>query len=309
MVQAAPYSLGFELASAYQEEGGIQEMRTNDGDTLRLCLEVKSVRGTIDYKAASDTDSFTEDDLGGVDRDLGTELLRGPKLSYKSASGHEKIELTGKPGRFFWFDGASLNVIDADSKRITKSFRAFSGKPGLTYDVASQKKKNVGCTPEGLYLIDQRRTLSIDKAEAGWDWVKWVLKEPAWGTIYTPLIPLADTNTYGRDKMFVHGGATPGSIGCIDLVGGNSSFHKYFESLMKSAPPSTTEAFWATTVAGELLLVHYLDIARTVPRTHPIPQACPEDTFHVFCTQSETCSRNLAYTGANSSIHPSATPR
>lgn len=32
---------------------------------------------------------------------------------------------------------------------------------------------------------------------------------------------------YDRDEFFIHGGSTPGSNGCIDLVENNNEFHCY----------------------------------------------------------------------------------
>lgn len=37
-------------------------------------------------------------------------------------------------------------------------------------------------------------------------------------------------NGRDADKFFIHGGNTPGSHGCIDLVGGNNDFHEWFKA-------------------------------------------------------------------------------
>lgn len=38
----------------------------------------------------------------------------------------------------------------------------------------------------------------------------------AWGSFRVPLEPANDTNTYNRTQMYIHGGTSDGSIGCID---------------------------------------------------------------------------------------------
>ena len=40
---------------------------------------------------------------------------------------------------------------------------------------------------------------------------------PAWGTERVQLVPQSNP-TNGRSNFFIHGGLTPGSAGCIDLV-------------------------------------------------------------------------------------------
>lgn len=51
--------------------------------------------------------------------------------------------------------------------------------------------------------------------------------ERSWGDIATFLEPNAENEMYGRDEFFIHGGSTPGSNGCIDLVENNNEFHCY----------------------------------------------------------------------------------
>lgn len=205
-----------------------------------------------------------------------------------------QLQMKGTPGQFLWFDGVNFNIVDCSTREIIRSYAAYSGKPGLTCDIANQKKKDAGCIPEGLYYIDQRMTLSQDKADSTWDWIKWEFKAGSWGKFATPLLPVADTETYGRGSFFIHGGRIPGSIGCIDLVSANQAFHSWFESRHKPGNPATTAM-----VAGDLVLVHYVPLARMIPRTHDVPAACPDDTRY-FCTNNKSCSRNVAYTGASS---------
>ncbi len=45
----------------------------------------------------------------------------------------------------------------------------------------------------------------------------YVWKRPAWGDVRIPIEPEEGTDTFGRDRMYVHGGFIPGSAGCIDV--------------------------------------------------------------------------------------------
>ncbi len=54
-----------------------------------------------------------------------------------------------------------------------------------------------------------------------------MVKYPKWGFVATPLIPDSKNNMYGRGDFYIHGGNTPGSEGCIDLVNLNQEFHAF----------------------------------------------------------------------------------
>ena len=58
---------------------------------------------------------------------------------------------------------------------------------------------------------------------------KTATSEIAWGDYRWALEPLKGTNTFGRDSFYLHGGSTPGSIGCIDLVTDSDDFAEYYE--------------------------------------------------------------------------------
>ena len=47
---------------------------------------------------------------------------------------------------------------------------------------------------------------------------------PSWGNYYARLEPQPDTETFGRDGFYIHGGNEPGSAGCIDLHDYNDDF-------------------------------------------------------------------------------------
>ena len=56
----------------------------------------------------------------------------------------------------------------------------------------------------------------------------WKTNSDAWGYSRIPIRALPETNTFGRHSMYVHGGITPGSAGCIDLTGNMEDFYRDF---------------------------------------------------------------------------------
>lgn len=58
----------------------------------------------------------------------------------------------------------------------------------------------------------------------------------AWGDHRVALKPADGTNTYGRSGFFIHGGAIPGSAGCIDLTSANKDFFSAVERTIDKIP-------------------------------------------------------------------------
>jgi RHS repeat-associated protein len=130
------------------------------------------------------------------------------------------------------FDGCKLKYIDGEGN-VVKTWNAYSGKKGTTS--ADQSKKGLGPIPEGRYTVSpERTTYRYDQVGA----ISGVPMHPlwalssgqgaAWGDYRTPIEWVAGPQ-YGRSGYFIHGGAAPGSAGCIDLVEGNNDFHKWFK--------------------------------------------------------------------------------
>jgi hypothetical protein len=101
-----------------------------------------------------------------------------------------------------------------------------------------QDKKNYGPIPEDTYDIKQSRYQTIDpisemKGLLGLG--RWPGSTRSWGSDRVWADPTKETQdsglTFGRSDMAIHGGATPGSAGCIDLTGSMPSFSKSFRSL------------------------------------------------------------------------------
>jgi hypothetical protein len=90
------------------------------------------------------------------------------------------------------------------------------------YSVASQKEKGVGPIPEGKYWINPAEL---------WEnaWYKFWDPTDAWGNYRITIHPYPGTEVYGRGGFFIHGGAEPGSAGCIDLTSAMNDFVKFLK--------------------------------------------------------------------------------
>jgi hypothetical protein len=67
------------------------------------------------------------------------------------------------------------------------------------------------------------------------------LSRVAWGSDRWRLNPKKGTNTFGRHSFYLHGGSTPGSIGCIDLVTDSPDFADYYKKWMAKTGRSTID--------------------------------------------------------------------
>lgn len=124
------------------------------------------------------------------------------------------------PGDYLYFNGTHLSIRSL-SGSVKKEFRAYSGHRNSTPD--EQNIKNKGPLPEGNYTALNTTPLIRARDPQGWE----NRLERSWGDIATFLEPNAENEMYGRDEFFIHGGSTPGSNGCIDLVENNNEFHCY----------------------------------------------------------------------------------
>lgn len=118
------------------------------------------------------------------------------------------------------------------------------------------KTKDEGPTPPGIYTLGETQYRPSDsKWKTDADYVKSAIAKSvvsnlpgspirdteghefiqntkiskiAWGDYRWALNPKSGTNTLGRNRFYLHGGSTPGSIGCIDLVTNSGDFAKYY---------------------------------------------------------------------------------
>jgi Protein of unknown function (DUF2778) len=123
----------------------------------------------------------------------------------------ESLEFNGS--RLCWF-------VNGD---VAMCWPAVSGRPGYMRR-EFQAKEDKGPIPEGKWIIRQSRYQEmpsrgwIDRIKAEIGLSAWPGGASSWGRHRVWLEPIKGTKTYGRSGFSIHGGATPGSAGCIDLT-------------------------------------------------------------------------------------------
>ncbi|MBX9944470.1 MAG: L,D-transpeptidase [Reyranella sp.] len=143
------------------------------------------------------------------------------------------------PSKFYLkFDGRYLKLYNGED--IINEWPAVSGKENFGSG-RDQNKRNYGPIPEGTYDIKQSRYQTIDAWNAAiglnplWKTGEWPGSTLAWGTERVWADPTKETErsglTFGRRDMAIHGGAIPGSAGCVDLTDKMADFAKHFRKL------------------------------------------------------------------------------
>jgi hypothetical protein len=142
------------------------------------------------------------------------------------------------------FNGKKLQWVDDDGN-IVEEWDAISGRPGGGQGrnarpdftgLESQGLVGRGPIPEGEWLVKQSQLQIMgDRSIFESIWAEfggtaWPGGESAWGKYRIWLEPASGTNTYGRSGFSIHGGAIPGSAGCIDLCGSMPSFEQRFKT-------------------------------------------------------------------------------
>ncbi len=135
------------------------------------------------------------------------------------------------------FDGAALSWLREDGVAI--EWPAVSGNLdslGRTQP-DEQWTWNVGPVPEGWYQIDPLDIRAFDdldiyqKEKSRWGRGYWPGGRKSWGDFRVSITPqrVEGPNGVIRTNFFIHGGAEPGSRGCIDLCGHNNRFFSLFK--------------------------------------------------------------------------------
>lgn len=114
------------------------------------------------------------------------------------------------------------------------------------------KDKDAGPLPPGKYTVGpvqgRDKTLpTISQISALWSWLTGQYNEKpggfssesefsrvAWGNYRAPINSAPGTDTHGRGSFYIHGGAIPGSHGCIDLTDQMDDFAKYYAAWLAS---------------------------------------------------------------------------
>ncbi|KSV89767.1 DUF2778 domain-containing protein [Sinorhizobium sp. GL28] len=136
------------------------------------------------------------------------------------------------------FDGKRLNATE--NGRYTGGWDGVSGRPGSQVP-EFQKWTDRGPIPEGVYDVEQ---LQYPPPEGSWERLKgkfrygtWGGLEDTWGNARAFLNTKSTTHPEAahRSGFSIHGGAVPGSAGCIDLTNGMDSFADFYRNTGQSA--------------------------------------------------------------------------
>ena len=104
-------------------------------------------------------------------------------------------------------------VLMMNASRVY-TYHAVSGRGdgngGFPLDAQAQHAKSMGPIPEGTYWISPKELITNS-------WAHPFMSRSAWGNYRIIIHPFTTTETHGRGGMFIHGGDTAGSAGCIDL--------------------------------------------------------------------------------------------
>jgi len=202
-----------------------------DPDGADWFLDKKN--GKIEWRAISGKQGEEISLKGSEDtwKNLGSEFLvfSGESITYFSQSKDEDGSLTLNSQSFDAVSGKPLvNEPLQDYPNLTKMGKEQTFEFG--YSVDRQKVKNEGPTPEGLYSISKSafKPGSNESGLQNWDKLAlsnklksfigrgtWPGGTDSWGHFRFQLNN-EGANTYGRKDMYLHGGTTWGSRGCID---------------------------------------------------------------------------------------------
>jgi hypothetical protein len=129
---------------------------------------------------------------------------------YASERGIPQLPRCGRSAISLRFDGKLLT--SARAKR-TVAYHAVSGQPNqnasFDYSLRRQRERGNGPIPAGLYWVYPSELWTNRWFNLG--------SRSAWGNYRLAIHVWPGTETYDRGGFFIHGGAVPGSAGCIDL--------------------------------------------------------------------------------------------
>lgn len=152
-----------------------------------------------------------------------------PQDRYAHERGDPAVPGCGRSAVSIRFDG---KVLVLRGPKFQYSWTAVSGKPGprgaFDYSADRQRLGGEGPIPAGEYWISPAEL---------WErpWYGFGMGDP-WGNYRVTLHVSPATQTYGRGGFFIHGGTTPGSAGCIDLVQAMDRFVTHLRDLIGESP-------------------------------------------------------------------------
>ena len=132
-----------------------------------------------------------------------------------------RVPTCGKSLLSLHFDG---HIFRAQGAKKLIHFSAVSGRSEngkFDYSPDRQKVPDVGPIPAGEYWIQPSE---LQKNA----WYRLRNPRAGWGDFWITIHPFPGTETHQRGGFFIHGGATPGSAGCIDLT---ANMRRFVEAL------------------------------------------------------------------------------
>jgi hypothetical protein len=183
----------------------------------------------IAQRLARETAPGAGPESGGVQPQI------GPVLLAENPSGSET------PGDYLRFNGKKLRWHAGDGT-VKAEWNGVSGASGFQ-SREYQTVKDKGPLPEGAWNLAQKDHQEIDTLNNMLGMAspisellvnkklgKWPGGAFSWGTQRVQLTPAEGTETHGRSGFSIHGGAFPGSAGCIDLTKQMGAFGKMFRN-------------------------------------------------------------------------------
>ncbi len=163
---------------------------------------------------------------------LGLLSVGSPKAGLPHCKLNGQLVELAFDGRRLTASGFSADAVSGVPIKVSKrkdrldpddedSPTAYITNYDFDYSQSRQQMKDVGPTPEGGYWFDvcSENNKTNRKAHR--------LHLSGWGKYSWPLTAWPTTQTYGRSDMFIHGGTTPGSKGCIDVLSADKELHSF----------------------------------------------------------------------------------
>ena len=198
---------------------GMGDVELDEGQAGQLAKEREDKAAR--EKAEKEGPVYTDQVPGGV------VMPNDPQYAYDAA---RKKKMTpeerdeSKAGGSLVAGNGDLCHYDANGNLVAQ-YPYTSGVDGVSDPSIPYK----GPIPPGEYTFN---TGDIDEVH-GLRYIKRRITGD-WGNYRVPLNPAPETETHGRNNFFLHGGDTPGSLGCIDV----GKFDKYLFPSLKEGDGS-----------------------------------------------------------------------
>jgi hypothetical protein len=123
--------------------------------------------------------------------------VAGNPLRFVDPRGLDHIVIT-------YGQSSNFGTLTYFGEGFTSTYEGSTGRIGNT----DPSVPWAGPLPPGVYTLDPSQI-----TDGGF----WRNLTGDWGDFRVPLVPDRGTNTFGRNRFFIHGGKKPGSAGCFDV--------------------------------------------------------------------------------------------